>query len=311
MELRQLRCFVAVAEELHFGRAARRLNISQPPLTRTILQLEKELEVALFERTKRRVELTPAGQVLLAKAGQILSLADRAAHEVRRAVQGHVGILSVSFVGSALFGILPGILREMRLRHPEVEVELHEMATDQQVAALLERRTHAAFIRPGIVHPELESRSLLEEELVVALPIAHPLARKARVSFGQLRNDPFVLFPRQTHGSLGNRILDLCLRAGFRPQVVQEALEMQTALGLVAGGLGIAVVPGGVRHLAWPGVVLKPLPDPAPTIELALAYRKDETSPILPHFAALVARMSSQPRLGKRGMGPGVARDTA
>lgn len=293
MELRQLRCFVAVAEELHFGKAAHRLGISQPPLTRTILQLEEELGVVLFERTKRRVEPTLAGLVLLEKAQRILALSESAAAEVQRAVQGHSGTLSVSFVGSVVLGILPEILREMRLRFPDVEVNLHEMATDQQVEALLERRTQVAFIRPGVVHPELVSHVLLEEELLVALPVSHRLAQADEVAIGQLRDDPFILFPRQTHGSLGNRVLDLCVREGFRPQVVQEALEMQTALGLVAVGFAVTVLPGGARNLEWPGVVFKPLPPPAPTIELALAYRKDDTSPVLPRFVALVLEMAA------------------
>jgi len=291
MELRQLRCFVAVAEELHFGRAARRLHLSQPPLTRTILQLEEELGVLLFERTKRRVELTLAGRALWEKATRILSLSESAATEVQRIAQGQAGTLSVSFVGSVVFGILPGILREMRARFPEVEVKLHEMATDQQVEALLERQTQAAFIRPGVVHSELESRVLLEEELLVALPVTHLLAEAATVSMADLRNDRFILFPRQTHGSLGNRVLDLCHQEGFRPHVVQEALEMHTALGLVAVGFAVTVLPVGVRLLDWPGVVLKSLPTPAPTIELALAYRKDDASPVLPHFVALVQEM--------------------
>ena len=191
-----------------------------------------------------------------------------------------------------MFTILPTVLHEMRQRYPAVEFQLHEMTTDQQVPALLNGRTQAAFIRPGVVHPELESRVLLEEELLVALPVTHPLAGAETVSMADLRNDRFILFPRQTHGSLGNRVLDLCLQEGFRPHVVQEALEVHTALGLVAVGFAVTVLPVGVRLLDWPGVVLKPLPTPAPTIELALAYRKDDTSPVLPHFAALVQEMA-------------------
>lgn len=289
MELRQIRCFAAVAEELHFGRAARRLNLSQPPLSRTIQQLEGELGVPLLERSKRHVELTSAGRAFLPKALRILSLSAEAAEEARSVADGRGGVLSVSFVGSAMYVLLPSVLRRMRIDFPDVEVKLHEMATDQQVSALLDNRTQAAFIRPGIRHPELESRLLLREALAVALPRSHRLASRRTVSMGQLASDPFVLFPRQTHGSLGNRILDLCGQEGFVPRVVQEALEMQTALGLVAGGLGIAVVPEGVRNLSWPGIVLKPMPKPAPTIDLSIACRIDEMSPILPHFLKIVA----------------------
>ena len=294
MELRQIRCFVVVAEELHFGRAAHRLNLSQPPLSRTIQQLEGELGVQLLERSKRRVELTPAGRAFLPKALRILSLSEEVVQEVRGVAAGRGGVLSVSFVGSAMFVLLPAVLRRMRADFPDVEVKLHEMATDQQVSALLDNRTQAAFIRPGIRHPELESRVLLREALAVALPRTHRLASRRTVSLGQLASDPFVLFPRQTHGSLGNRILDLCGQEGFVPRVVQEALEMQTALGLVAGGLGIAVVPDGVRSLSWPGIVLKPMPKPAPTIELSIAYRIDETSPILPHFLEIATAVAKE-----------------
>ena len=134
---------------------------------------------------------------------------------------------------------------------------------------------------------------LLREDLAVALPVSHPLAKRGNVSIAELSADPFVLFPRQTHRSLGNRVLELCAEAGFSPLVVQEAMEMQTALGLVAGNLGIAVVPEGVRNISWPGIVLKPMPDPAPTIELSLAHRRDEDSPILPHIQDIVAGVAT------------------
>jgi len=293
MELRQLRCFVAVAEELHFGRAAKRLNLSQPPLTRTIQQLEAELGVVLLERTKRRVELGAAGRAFLAKSKRILSLSEEAVAETRRISEGLEGTLSVSFVGSAMYVLLPAVLREMHDRHPGVEINLHEMATDQQVSALLDYRTQAAFIRPGIVHPVLRSRLVLRENLAIALPRSHPLADRRSVSLRQIAQDPFILFPRQTHGSLGNRILDLCAQQGFAPRIVQEVLEMQTALGLVAGGLGVAVVPGGVRNLSWPGIVLKTMPKPVPTIDLSLAHHRDETSPILSRFLEIVSETAS------------------
>jgi DNA-binding transcriptional LysR family regulator len=293
MELRQIRCFAVVAEDLHFGRAARRLNLSQPPLSRTIQQLEGELGVQLLERSKRHVALTPAGRAFLPKALRILSLSEAAVEEVRSVAAGRGGVLSVSFVGSAMYVLLPAVLRRMRADFPDVEVKLHEMATDEQVSALLDNRTQAAFIRPGIRHPELASRVLLREALAIALPRTHRLASRRTVSVAQLASDPFVLFPRQTHGSLGNRILDLCGQEGFVPRVVQEATEMQTALGLVAGGLGVAVVPNGVRSLSWPGIILKPMPKPAPTIELSIAHRLDETSPILPHFLE-IARAVAQ-----------------
>jgi DNA-binding transcriptional LysR family regulator len=238
------------------------------------------------------VELTAAGIAFQRRARQILSLAGAAVEEIHSAANGHSGTLAISFVGSAMYSILPTVLHRMRQAFPDVEFQLHEMTTDQQVPALLDGRTQVAFIRPGILHPLIENRVLLREDLAVALPVSHPLASRESISIAELSGDPFVLFPRQTHRSLGNRVLELCAEAGFSPLVVQEALEMQTALGLVAGGLGITVVPEGVRKISWPGIVLTPMLAPAPTIELSLAHHRDEDSPILPHFLEIVDQVA-------------------
>lgn len=298
MELRQIQCFVAVAEELHFGRAAKRLGVSQPPLTRTMQRLEEEVGTRLLERTRRRVELTPAGTVFLSRAHQILSAASASLAETRLVAEGRIGTLAISFVGSAMFSILPATLRRMRERHPDVELALHEMTTDQQVLALLDGRIQAAFIRPSIVHPRIENRVLLREDLMVALPVGHPLACRDEVSVAELADAPFVLFPRQTYRSLGNRILELCAQEGFAPKVIQEAQELQTGLGLVAGGLGVTLVSRSASFLSWPGVVLKPMPDPVPSIELSLAFLRKEPSPILPRFLEVVEEITAASRSG-------------
>ncbi len=288
MELRQLECFIAVAEELHFGRAAIRLHLSQPPLSRTIQQLETELGTRLLERTRRKVELSAAGAVFLDRARRILALAADAREETQRVTDGRSGTLTLSFVGSAMYTILPRVLRQMRRRFPDITIRLHEMTSDQQVAALLDGSTQAAIIRPAIIHPQLESRVLLHEKMMVALPADHPLAGQETVSVRELSRDTFILFPRRTRRNLGNRILDLCAEAGFAPAAVQEALEMQTGLGLVAGGLGVSIVPEGARRLAWPGLVLRPMPEPAPTIDLALVFPRQHSSPILPHLQVVI-----------------------
>lgn len=302
MELRHVRYFVAVAEDLHFGRAAERLHIAQPPLSRQIMQLEQELRVTLLERSKRHVRLTPAGAAFLVKARELLALADDAVDVARRVASGHAGSLTVAFVGSAMFSILPDILREARQRFPSVDLLLNEMTTGtgQQVTALVERRTQVAFVRPGIVHPEIVSEVVFREDLVVAVPEAHTLARRQSIAIADLAAEPLVLFSRQVRPSFGDQVMSLCIAAGFTPVSVQEALEMQTALGLVAAGLGMAIVPGSVARIAWPGVALVPIPPPAPQTELSVAYRVDESSPILPHFLDIARAVSIGGRDDKR-----------
>ena len=294
MELRQLRCFVAVAEELHFGRAAKRLNLSQPPLTRTIQQLEAELGVVLLERTKRRVELAPAGKAFLAKSKRILSLSEEAVAETRRISEGLDGTLSVSFVGSAMYVLLPAVLREMHDRYPGVEINLHEMATDQQVSALLDYRTQAAFIRPGIVHPMLRSQLVLREDLAIALPRSHPLADRRSVSLRQIAQDPFILFPRQTHGSLGNRILDLCAQQGFAPGSCRRRWRCRPLWAWWREDWGSPWFPAGSGICPGRASCSSRCPSPSPTIDLSLAHHRDETSPILGRFLEIVLETASQ-----------------
>jgi DNA-binding transcriptional LysR family regulator len=293
MELRHVRYFVAVAEDLHFGRAAERLHIAQPPLSRQIMQLEQEMKVQLLERNKRTVRLTPAGEAFLDKARDLLARADDAVLAAQRVASGHAGSLTVAFVGSAMFSILPDILRAFRSRYPDVDLHLNEMTTGQQVTALHDARTQVAFVRPGVVHPDIVSDVVLREDLVAALPESHRLADRNEIRLGELSAEPFILFSRQVRPSFGDQILSLCISAGFTPIAVQEALEMQTALGLVAGGLGVAVVPESVRRIAWPGVKLVRFPSPVPQTELSIAYRVDETSPILPRFHEIVREVSA------------------
>jgi len=288
MELRHVRYFVAVAEDLHFGRAAERLHMAQPPLSRQIMQLEQELKVTLLERTKRHVRLTPAGAVFLGKARELLALADESVVAAQRVASGQAGALTLSFVGSAMFSILPGILRVARERFPDVELSVHEMTTGQQVSALLAGRMQVAFVRPRVVHPDIVSEVVFREDLVAAVPVGHRFADRSVLALGDLAAEPFILFSRNVSPSFGDQVMSLCIAAGFSPIFVQEALEMQTALGLVAANLGVSLLPGSVRRIAWLGVVLIPLAEPVPQTELSVAYRADETSAILPHFLDIV-----------------------
>jgi DNA-binding transcriptional LysR family regulator len=293
MELRHLKYFIAVAEELHFGRAAERLHIAQPPLSRQIMQLEQEVKVQLLERTKRHVRLTSAGAAFLDKARQAVMLADEAVSAARSVHAGHSGSLSVAFVGSAMFSLMPEILRAVRSQLPDVELHLHEMSTGRQVSALRDGTTHVAFVRPAVVHPAIRSEVVSREELLVALPDSHPLASAEAIDLSDLSADSFILFSREVQPSFGQQIFSLCVAAGFTPLIVQEALEMQTAIGLVAGSLGVTLVPKSVRRIAWSGVVFKQMHCPAPVTTLSMAYRKDERSPILPKFLEIARQTAN------------------
>src|SRR5579862_2892575 len=230
MELRHLRYFIAVAEELHFGRAATRLCIAQPPLSQQIQQLEREVGFLLFHRTQRRVELTAAGQLFLDAAREALADLERAASAGRRVARGEVGWLGVGFVGTAAYVSLPAILSAFRERCPEVELTLRELVSAKQAQALHNRRIQVGLTRPAVQGEGLISELLIREPLIVALPEVHPLARFEQpplaVPLAALTDEPFVLFPRHPKPSYADFLLAVCDEAGFRPHVVQEAIEI-------------------------------------------------------------------------------------
>lgn len=275
MELRHLRYFVAVAEALHFGRAAQRLMIAQPPLSQQIKALEQEIGVQLFRRTKRRVELTEAGRVFLAEARRTLAQAEQAVQAARRADRGEIGRLTIGFVGSATYEILPPVLRRFRLNHPGVELSLRELTTAQQVAALEAKDIDIGFVRTPPPSPHLACRVLTEEDFVVALPRFHRLARARPVALAGLREDPFILFPRSLATGLYDRIVTACQQAGFSPRVALETTQTPVMIGLVAAGLGVALVPACVGTLTWRNVVYRPLVDPRPRTNVTIVWRHD------------------------------------
>jgi len=297
MELRHLRYFVTLAEELHFGRAAERLHIAQPPLSQQIRQLETELGFQLFYRTKRTVQLTEAGQGFLKDVAQILKQLEQAIQSGRQANRGEVGQLVVGFVGSAAYNILPTILRTFRTTVPAVSLELHELTTDQQLEWLRAGRLDVGFLRPPL---EEDSRFCLEvilqEPLMAALPDTHPLSQNPAISLNLIADEPFILFPRPLAPGLYDQIISLCQQAGFSPHVVQEAIQMQTIVSLVAAELGVAIVPASLRHLQRTGVVYKTLQEPTPTAEIAMIWRCDQRSPTLQRFVAVV-REACRPAL--------------
>ena len=293
MELRHLRYFVTVAEELHFGRAAQRLQIAQPPLSQQIRQLEEELGVQLFHRTKRSVQLTEAGQLFLEEASQILTRAEQAIQIVQRADRGETGRLTLGFVGSATYSVLPGVLKVFRRRFPEVLLSLHEMTTTQQVQALHEDRIHLGFVRPPIYEQELMIESILKEPFVAVLPEFHRLANETQISLGSLANDPFILFPRYLGSGFYDQIVNMCQQVGFQPQVAQEAIQMQTIISLVAAELGVALVPASVQNLQRVGVVYKALAESTSQVELAMVWRPDKISSVLQKFLEVTRQVAS------------------
>jgi DNA-binding transcriptional LysR family regulator len=284
MELRHLRYFLAVADELHFGRAAARLHISQPPLSQQIRQLERELGFDLFARTGRRVRLTDAGRAFRDEARSILARVDEAAAAARRVAEGHSGELAVGFVASATYAVLPRLYRRFRERHPEVALTLAELSTAEQVQALRAGRIQVGLARPPFDAGDLAVEPLAEEPLVVALPSRHPLAAARAVALRSLARERFVLFPRQPRPGWIDVVQGACAEAGFRPAVAQEVLELSTAVTLVAAGIGVCLVPASARALRLSGVAWRPLRAPAPSTRLLALRRADEPRPVVERF---------------------------
>ena len=288
MELRHLRYFIAVAEELHFGRAALRLHIAQPPLSQQIRQMEDELGAPLFNRTKRRVQLTDAGRAFLPEARCTLAQMERAVQAAQRAHRGELGHLEVGYVSSAMAGLMPGVLRTFRSRFPNVELVLHQLLTSEQVRALHERRIHLGFLRPPIDDDALVWETVLREPLVVLLPKAHILADKPRIPLLTLAKEHFVLPPQSPPFGLRDQVTSLCQQAGFTPRVTQVVTHYPAIVGFVAAGLGISILPASMQLLQQPGVVYRPLQDRTPWREMAVAWRQDETSTVLQSFLTVV-----------------------
>jgi DNA-binding transcriptional LysR family regulator len=304
MDFRQLRCFLAVAEELHFTRAARRLGMAQPPLSQQIHRLEEELGVALFNRRKRRsVELTAAGHALLKQVKPIMAQIEHVPAIVRRADAGESGHISIGFVGSATYGFLPTVLRAFRKLAPAVELELTDMDMPRQLDALSGRRMQLGFVRmtPRAVEERagLQCESVQDGPFVAALPVGHPLTRApgASLPLSKLANEPFLMYGDRTFSTMNEMLIDRCVAAGFRPREVQHVNEMQTLLALVGAGLGVALVPQSAEYLKWSGVVLRPLTAPVPRMDLLMVWHREETSPAAQLFMRTVrACRSDEPK---------------
>jgi len=286
MELRQLRYFVAVAEELHFRRAAERLHISQPPLSQQIRALEDEIGFTLLRRTRRRVELTPAGAAFLRDARTLLGELSGAVATARRIDAGQSGRLRVNFVGSALLSIVPGTVERFRAARPGVEIELHERATIEQLRAVRAGLADVGLVRPPIEDDgELRVQTVLRERTVAALPSGHELAALRRVPLRRLAAEPLVLFPRDQAPGFHDLLIDSLAAAGAAPRVIQYAPEMLTIIGLVAARAGVSLVPESVRRLALEGVSYRPVAG-APLSELVSVTRAADDSVLARAFVS-------------------------
>lgn len=290
VELRHLRYFVAVAEELLFGRAAERLHLSQPPLSQQIRKLEDILGYALFVRTSRSVKLTTAGQAYLERARRTLRNVQRDIEETRRIGQGEVGSLHIGFVGSAMLTTLPGIFRAYREAYPLVHLHLHESFTSRVAEGLENGTLDAGILRDGDAMDMLHVTTLFSEPYVAVLPVAHACARQKSISPGILRDEPFVYYPRSAGGRAYEKPLILFEQHGFRPQIVQEASHWLTILRLVGAGLGVSVAPACVQRIASPEVVCIPMRGARVVSDIELARVVGDARPIVEHFAQIASR---------------------
>lgn len=289
MELRHLRYFVAVAETLHFTRAADKLGMQQPPLSMQIRQLEAEIGTPLFRRAQRRVELTDAGHSFLEDARSILASAQSAMSRARQAALGDHGRLRVGMINSAPFHPLIGrILREYREAHPGVWMTLEETSTPELAERIRAQSLDLAFVRPLLDQtPGLATDHLFDEPVLVALPHGHPLSRRRTVPLGALSLEPFVLFSRPVGSGLYDQIISACHRAGFSPRVTQEASQVTSIVNLVAAGLGVSLVPASMQKIHSEGISYRPLAEGAPVAQMSLIYRRGDNAITVRQLRAL------------------------
>lgn len=291
-ELSQLRCFVAVAEELHFGRAARRLNLTQPPLSRQIQLLEHMLEVKLFDRTSRSVALTPAGATFLPEARRLLRLSEAAALSAKRIAGGQAGTVTIGFTAVSGYDYLPRLIAGFRKAAPDIDLILREMVSAEQIEALASDRIDLGLIRPPFSRIELNSRCVVREPLLLAAPAGHRLAKASAVSLADLDQQPLVTYSPYEARYFYDLLATIFTKAGIAPQYVQHISQIHSILGLVKAGLGLALVPQAATNLRFRGVVLRPIEVDARIVELHLAWRRSNANPSLPVLLAEVPGLS-------------------
>lgn len=296
MELRHLRYFVAVAEALHFRRAAEKLGIQQPPLSMQIRQLEAEIGTPLFRRAQRRIELTDAGRSFLDDARGILASAQDATARARKAALGEHGRLRVGLINSAPFHpLILRILREYRERFPGVWMTLDETSTPELAERIRAQTLDLAFVRPLLDEtPGLATEHLFDEAVLLALPKGHALARKRSISLAALSLEPFVMFSRPVGAGLYDQIIRACHRAGFSPRVTQEAAQVTSIVNLVAAGLGVSLVPASMQKIHSEGIVYRTLEDGAPVAQMSLIYRRGDTAATVRNLRALATSLARE-----------------
>jgi DNA-binding transcriptional LysR family regulator len=292
MEFRQLKCFLAVAECLHFGRAAESVHLSQPALSLQIRALEEELGVQLFFRDHHRTQLTPAGTVLVEDARQILSLCASATQHVQRAALGEVGTVRVGFISTAAALLVPQIVKEFHRLYPGIHLELRNVLTDDQVSQLIAQKLDVGLLRvPLNTAPEIVTNVIHKERFVLLLPVGHPLAGKKPFTMEDLRSEDFIIYTRKLAAGFHDRIMSIFSAAGFCPQITQTVSEMYTLVSLVAAGQGISIAPASVLLHRTKNVIARPLPMKAPLSEIALAYNRENLSPAARHFVRIIMKM--------------------
>jgi len=293
IEMSHLRCFVAVAEELHFGRAAARLNMTQPPLSRQIQVLERILNVALLERTSRVVKLTAAGRSFLPEARRILRQTDQAVSIARRIDSGAIGMVRIGFTAATAYSFLPALITACQERLPNVSLVLIEMVTHDQLEALISGELDIGLLRPPITRPELASTRVLAEPLLAALPTAHPLAAAPAVNLRDFDQQPFIMY--SSHGAryFHDALTALFAEHGVQPRYVQHLVQIHSMLALVRAGVGVTIVPESAQALGYQGVVLRPIAARRQkSIELDLVWRVDSTNALVQQVVALATGLA-------------------
>ncbi|HEY9900380.1 MAG TPA: LysR substrate-binding domain-containing protein [Pantanalinema sp.] len=298
MELRHLRYFVAVAEELHFGKAAERLHMAQPPLSHQIRVLEEELGVTLFHRTNRRVQLSEAGGAFLDEVYRLFAQLDLAVRTARRANRGEIGRLRLGFVNSASYQLLPEICRAFRSEYPDVVLDLHEHTSDFRLETLEDGTLDVGLYRADAEHfrqqlpATLHMTTVSREPLAIVLPAGHRLAGQEAISVAALASEPFILSPQRVYPSYHDQIVRLCLALGFTPRIVQEPVMLTTIMSLVSAGIGVSIVPTSLRQLAWSGVTFASIADPDAVSDMVAIWRRDDASPVLHAFLSILGRIA-------------------
>jgi len=289
MELRHLRYFVAVAEELSFSRAALRLHIAQPPLSLQIRHLEEELGLTLFERGSRPLRLTESGRFFQTQAVELLAKLDAAVAGTQRIGRGHAGWLGIGFVSSAMNMVMPPVLRRFRAEFPDVEVLLLEMLQNEQAAALRDHRIHVGFVRPSLGETEFVEERLYDEPLMVAVPSDHRLVGRKCIALDDLAEEPIVLYGGRTAGGLNDHyILSVFRASGIEPKIGVEVRHAESALGLVAAGLGLSLTAASFANSPRAGVHFLPVTGVKPCLAMRIAYRAGESSPVVKAFLKIV-----------------------